>query len=75
MGGKVEVPMEFKIQVSYDGGKVWIDLSIQPDNNLDFEYVKGIVNRRRKMNPNGYKYRIIGREVHPWCEINEGEVK
>ena len=71
MGGKVEVPMEFKIQLSYDDGKTWMDLSIHPDNNLDFEYVKGIVNRRRKMNPNGYKYRIIGREVRPWCEIKE----
>lgn len=60
-----------KMREAFDGGKVWIDLSIQPDNNLDFEYVKGIVNRRRKMNPNGYKYRIIGQEVRPWCEIKE----
>ena len=67
MGGKVEAPMEFKIQVSYDGGKVWYDVV----NSIDFDYMKSIVNRQRKRNPDDYKYRIVGREILPWCEINE----
>ena len=71
MGGKVEVPMEFKIQVSYDGGKVWYD----GVKSIDFDYMKSIVNRQRKRNPDDYKYRIVGREILPWCEIKEGEVK
>ena len=71
MGGKVKVPMEFKIQVSYDDGKVWYDVV----NSIDFDYMKSIVNRQRKRNPDDYKYRIVGREILPWREINEGEVK
>ena len=32
MGGKVEVPMEFKIQLLYDDGKTWMDSKNHPSN-------------------------------------------
>ena len=66
--------MEFKVQVSIDGGKSWIDSSYDDCAYSSFKYVKDAADRLRAVNPK-YKYRIIGREVHPWCEINEGEVK
>ena len=58
--------MEFMIQASYDGGKIWHD----GIKSIDFDCIKSIVNRRRKMNP-GCKCRILGREILPWCEIKE----
>lgn len=68
MGGKVEVPMEFKIQVSYDGGKTWID-SRNHSREGSYKSRKELCDFLRKVNIKA-KYRIVGREVHPWCEIN-----
>ena len=59
--------MEFKIQVSYDGGNVWYD----GVNIIDFDYMKSIDNRQRNRNPDDYKYRIVGREILPRREIKE----
>ena len=59
--------MEFMIQASYDGGKIWHD----GVKSIDLDYMKSLVNRQRKMNPYDYKYRIVGRKILPWCEIKE----
>ena len=70
MGGKVEVPMEFKIQLSIDGGKSWIDSNYNDGVYSSFQYVKDMADQLRAANPN-YKYRIVGRELMPWCEVKE----
>lgn len=74
MGGKVEVPMEFKIQLSCDDGKTWIDLRRYYLHNCSFEATKKTIDLYRKESTR-IKYRIVGREIMPWCEIKEDEVK
>ena len=46
---------------------MWIDIG-----KVSYNYfrIKGSVHNLRLTNPN-HKYRIIGRDVHPWCEIKE----
>ena len=73
MDGKVEAPIEFKIQLSYDDGKTWMDSKNHPSNG-SFESTKEMTDFCRKNNPRA-KYRIVGREIMPWCEIKEDEVK
>ena len=73
MGGKVEVPMEFKIQLLYNDGKTWMD-SRNHSREGTFKSTKELCDFRRKENIKA-KYRIVGREVRPLCKINEGEVK
>ena len=58
---------EFKIQRL--SGDMWIDIG---KVSYDYFRIKGGVHNLRLANPN-HKYRIIGRECHPWCEIKEGE--
>lgn len=72
MPQKKEV-MEFKVQVSIDGGKSWVDSNFNDGVYSSFEYVKNMADQLRAANP--YKYRIVGRELLPWCEIKEDEVK
>ena len=49
---------------------MWIDIG-----KVSYNYfrIKGSVHNLRLTNPN-HKYRIIGRDVHPWCEIKEGTI-
>ena len=70
MGGNVEVPMEFKIQLSYDDGKTWMDLRRYYLPNCSFETTKKTIDLYRKENTR-IKCRIVGREIIPWCEIKE----
>lgn len=72
MPQKKEV-MEFKIQLSYDGGKTWMD-SRNRERTNDFKAWKKLCDFCREHNPKA-KYRIVGRELMPWCEIKEEEVK
>lgn len=61
--------MEFKIQVSYDGGKIWFD-TIYHSLDESFKSTKELCDLCRKENTK-IKYRIVGRELMPWCEIKE----
>lgn len=67
--------MEFKIQVSFNG-KDWEDSCYNIDSLLRTNYkdVKSMIDCARAANPN-FKYRIVGHELMPWCEIKESEVK
>lgn len=62
--------MEFKIQLSFDGGNVWFDSNYNDGAHYSFQHVKDKTDQLRAANPN-YKYRIVGREILPWCEIKE----
>lgn len=73
MGGKVKVPMEFKIQLSYDDGKTWMD-SRNHSREGTFKSTKELCDFYRKENIKA-KYRIVWREIMPWREIKEDEVK
>lgn len=69
MPQKKEV-MEFKIQRSYDDGKTWVDLRRYCLPNCSFEATKKSIDLYRKESTR-IKYRIVGRELMPWCEIKE----
>lgn len=56
---------EYKIQVFVDGW--WLNTG---EMDSDYEYIKRTIKFLRAKNPNA-KYRIMGRECHPWCEIKE----
>ena len=73
--------MEFKIQFLLEGewkvvSPSFIEGKWRNGSSIieDYSLTKCIIANLRKEHPE-CKYRIIGREVHPWCEINEGEVK
>lgn len=70
MPQKKEV-MEFKIQILINGN--WID-TLWAKNMTNYQSVKLQVDHLRKMDKE-CKYRIVGREKLPWCEIKEDEVK
>lgn len=65
--------MELKIQESWDSGKTWVDTMNCP-RSTNFDKAKEYVGTCRKCHPD-CQYRIVGREIMPWCEIKEGEVK
>jgi len=73
MGGKVEVPMEFKIQLLYDDGKTWMD-SRNHSREGTFKSTKELCDFCRKENIKA-KYRIVGREVRPSRNCDVGTVK
>lgn len=58
--------MEFKIQV-FENGE-WHNT--YHDATSDFVFVKNKIAEYRSVHPNR-KYRIIGRQLMPWCEIKE----
>ena len=60
---------EYKIQKLVCGE--WLDAS---EIDSDYEYIKQTIKLFRAGNPD-IKYRLIGRECHPWCELKEDEVK
>lgn len=61
--------MEFKIQLSNDNGKTWFDSHNQSSIG-SYQSVKDLCDLCRMVNI-AVKYRIVGRESLPWCEIKE----
>ena len=69
--------MEFRIQFLLEGewevvSPSFIEGKWRNGSSIieDYSIAKCIIANLRKEHPE-CKYRIVGREVHPWCEINE----